>query len=96
MGWEQRHIWHQTPWDEVSKNPDALKFEQPHWLYGCDAGEYASSKALEVFKHLQTGSPFVSTNVPDGHVHEDWTVEGLLAFEGRKAAEIYRTRSNST
>ncbi|KAH8812869.1 hypothetical protein F5884DRAFT_671763 [Xylogone sp. PMI_703] len=82
MGWETRHRWHQTPWEEVAKNPDALKLPQPAWLFGVDAAQYASDKLDEMVSHLKDGKPFETTNVPPGYVHEDWTVESMMAAEG--------------
>ena len=93
MGWETRHVWHQTDWETVAKNPEVLKLPQPAWLNGVDAQEYAISNLPKVIAHLETGTPFTSTNIPDGHIHEDWTIEEMLAFEGKKAGEnFYKTR----
>lgn len=93
MGFETRHVWHQTDWEAVAKNPEFLRFPQPAWLNGIDAAEYASQRFGEIIAHLETGAPFTSTNVPEKHVHEDWTVDQMLAYEGKKvSADFYKTR----
>ena len=66
-------------------------FPQPAWLNGIDAGDYASRRCEEVVAHLQNGAAFSSTNIPDGFVHEDWTIEEMLAHEGKKG-DFYKTR----
>ncbi|KAH7126493.1 hypothetical protein B0J13DRAFT_611831 [Dactylonectria estremocensis] len=93
MGWETRHVWHQTNWDAVAANPDMLKFPQPAWLLGSDAKDYAEENFEAVKASIENGTPFVSTNVPLGHVHEDWTIETMLAHEGKLADKnFYKTR----
>jgi hypothetical protein len=93
MGWETRHAWHQTDWDAVAKDPNYLKLPQPKWLYGHDARKYATDNFEAVFLHLRGEGPLVSTNVPEGHVHEDWTVELLLAHDGKAVGKsFYKTR----
>ena len=52
MGFETRHVWHQTDWEAVSNNPEVLKFPQPAWLNGIDAGDYASRRCEEVVYEL--------------------------------------------
>lgn len=93
MGWETRHRWHQTDWDKVKENPSAIKMPQPEWLYGGDAEKYVYDNIKAVIQHLKEGNPFVSTNVPEGHVHEEWTVETMMAKEKEQADEaIYKTK----
>lgn len=93
MGWETRHVWHQTDWDAVAKDPNFLRMPQPTWLLGHDARKYATDNYDAVVSHLQLGTGFVAKNTPEGHVHEDWTVEMLLDREGRKAdKDFYKVR----
>ncbi|KAH8176724.1 FAD binding domain-containing protein [Sarocladium implicatum] len=93
MGWETRHVWHQTDWDAVAKDPNFLRMPQPAWLLGHDARKYAIDNYDAIVSHLQLGTEFVAKNTPDGHVHEDWTVEMLLDREGRKAdKDFYKVR----
>lgn len=81
MGWETRRRWHQTDWESFKLNPDILKLPFPSWLMGMDAEVYAEANYDAVVSHLETGTPFTSTNVPPNHLHEDWTVASLLAME---------------
>lgn len=93
MGWETRHVWHQTDWDAVAANPEMLKFPQPAWLLGSDATEYAKDNFDAVISHLDDGTPFQSKNIPPGHVHKDWTIDMMLSYEGKKASkDFYQTR----
>ncbi|KAH7394850.1 hypothetical protein BKA66DRAFT_509595 [Pyrenochaeta sp. MPI-SDFR-AT-0127] len=93
MGWETRHAWHQTDWDAVAADPNYLKLPQHGWVLGHDARKYARDNFEGVVHHLRNGTPFVSTNVPKGHVHEEWTVEALLQHDGQTVGkEFYRTR----
>jgi hypothetical protein len=93
MGWETRHRWHQTDWEALASNPDILKLPQPRWLNGSDAEQYAYDNFEAMKSHLQKGTPFKSTNVPEDHVHEDWTIETMMSFEHKKAAEtVYKVK----
>ncbi|KAH7020063.1 hypothetical protein EDB80DRAFT_760004 [Ilyonectria destructans] len=90
MGWETRHRWHQTDWEAVKKNPEFLRMPQPGWLYGHDAEKYAEEKYEEAASHILKGTPFVSTNLPEGYVHEEWTVEEMMAKENESNASFYK------
>lgn len=93
MGWETRHVWHQTDWEAAAANPSMLKLPQPEWLLGSDSSEYAERNFEAVKSHLQNGTPFTSSNVPPGHVHRDWTIEEMLAHEGKSVEkDYYQTR----
>lgn len=95
MGWETRHVWHQTDWEAVAVDPSILRLPQPAWLLGVDAREYAEENFNAVVAHLQHGTPFTSTNVPPGFVYEDWTIESMLAHEGNKVrTDFYKTRDH--
>lgn len=87
MGWETRHRWHQTDWEALASNPDILKLPQPRWLNGSDAEQYAIDNFDAAVKSLKDGTPFQSSNVPEGHVHEDWTIETMMAMEGKGGAD---------
>ncbi|KAF7548609.1 hypothetical protein G7Z17_g6938 [Cylindrodendrum hubeiense] len=90
MGWETRHRWHQTDWEAVKKNPEFLRMPQPGWLYGHDAEKYAGEKYEEAASHILNGTPFVSTNIPEGYVYEEWTVEEMMAKENKSNASFYK------
>ncbi len=65
---------------------------QPTWLYCHDAEQYARDRVAEAAKSVETGEPFLSTNTPEGHVHEDWTVEMMMALEDKQVEEhFYKT-----
>ena len=87
MGWETRHRWHKTDWEAVARNPEFLKMPQPTWLYGHDAEKYAYDRCSEAAESVTKGTKFDSSNTPEGHVHEDWTVEMMLALETTQAEE---------
>ena len=81
MGWELRHRWHQTDWEHVKKNPDFLRIPQPDWLYGADAEAYGYANFDAVMAQLRDGKPFQNTNLPPGHVHQDWTIESMMELD---------------
>ncbi|KAH8650768.1 hypothetical protein BGZ61DRAFT_375494 [Ilyonectria robusta] len=81
LGWETRHRWHFTDWEAVAKNPDLLKLPQPTWLQCHDAEAYARENLDAVVSHLKHGTPFASTNVPEDHMHQDWTIDDMVRLE---------------
>ncbi|KAM5355001.1 hypothetical protein ACJ41O_001647 [Fusarium nematophilum] len=93
MGWETRHRWHQTDWDAVASNPEFLKMPQPLWLYNFDAEKYAYDRLADAVGSTHTGT-FVSTNTPEGHVHEDWTVEMMMELEKEQAKDHFYRVAN--
>lgn len=93
MSWETRHVWHQTDWNAVATDPNYLKLPQPSWIQGHDARKYARDNFDAVVSHLEKGTPSISTDVPEGYVHKEWTIESLLAREGQVIGkEFYKTR----
>ena len=62
---------------------------QPMWLYAFDAEKYAYDRYLEVVDSVQNSTPFVSKNLPEGHVHEDWTIEMMMDLEKEQAKEHF-------
>ena len=94
MGWETRHAWHQTDWEAAAKNPKILSIPVPTWIHNSDAEAYAHNNFESVLAHLENGVPFTSTNLPAGYVHEDWTIDTMLAREGKQAdGDFYKVRS---
>jgi hypothetical protein len=81
MGWELRQVWHQTDWEVVKANPHVLKMQQPTWLFGADSEQYASDNYDAVVSHLNEGTPFINTNIPEGYVHQPWTIDSMLEKE---------------
>ncbi|RSL87767.1 hypothetical protein CEP52_015424 [Fusarium oligoseptatum] len=94
MGWETRHRWHQTDWEAVSADPSFLRMPQPMWLNNFDAEEYAEKRLSEVVESVKSGSPFKSSNLPEGHIHEDWTVEMMMELEKEQAKEHFYRVAN--
>lgn len=94
MGWETRHRWHQMDWEMVASNPEFLKMPQPLWLYDFDAEQYTYDRFDEVVQSVEKGTTFESKNVPEGHVHEDWTVEMMMTLEKEQAKEHFYRVAN--
>lgn len=84
LGWETRHRWHFTDWEAVAKNPELLKLPQPTWLQCHDAETYARENVGAAVSHIKNGTPFTSTNVPEGHIHENWTIDDMVRMETEK------------
>ncbi|QPC60721.1 hypothetical protein HYE67_002952 [Fusarium culmorum] len=87
LGWETRHRWQQTDWDAVKRNPELLRFPMPGWLYDANARQYAYENAEAVIAHIKTGAPFINTNIPEGHVHQEWTMDEAVALLGSSKPE---------
>jgi hypothetical protein len=85
-GFETRHRWHKTNWKEFEKDPNTINLPQPDWLYAHDAEAYTYERWNDVVRHLRDGTEFKSTNTYKGHVHEDWTVAGVMEAEKEIAA----------
>ncbi|RMJ04798.1 hypothetical protein CDV36_014524 [Fusarium kuroshium] len=93
LGWETRHRWHQTDWNAVKANPALVKMPQPEWLYGANAIKYTIDNMDAAIDSVEKGSSFTSTNVPEGHVHEDWTVESMMELEKQQSQASFYTAS---
>lgn len=59
------------------------------WLVGSDARQYAITRLDEVVDSVKNGTLFVSKNLPEGYVHEDWTVEIMMAQEGKQVETAF-------
>lgn len=94
MGWETRHRWHQVDWEAIKTKPELLKMPQPYWLYCFDAEKYAYENAAKAAAHVEGGQEFRNTNVPEGHVHEDWTVEMMMVLESKQVEEHFYRVAN--
>lgn len=67
---------------------------QPLWLYTFDAEKYANDRLADAVESIQKGTNFISTNTPEGHVHEDWTVEMMMSLEKDQAKEHFYQVAN--
>ena len=54
---------------------------QPDWLYVDDAEQYTYNRWNDVVASVTSGAPFVSANIPEGHVHREWTVKEAMLQE---------------
>ncbi|KAJ3545772.1 hypothetical protein NM208_g2352 [Fusarium decemcellulare] len=93
LGWETRHRWHQTDWNAVKANPTLVKMPQPEWLYGANAIRYTIDNMDAAIDNVEKGTPFISTNVPEGHEHEDWSVESMMELEKQQSQASFYTAS---
>lgn len=73
----------------IAKHPEYLKLPQPAWLNGIDAERYAYENFLAVKEHLEKGTDFRSTNIPENHHHVDWTIEEMMIQEGEMVGEDF-------
>lgn len=62
-----------------SKKTEDLVPEQGRWLWGHDPETYVRENFCKALDHLQKGAPFQNTNIPPGHVYEEWAVDKLMA-----------------
>ncbi|KAK5458386.1 hypothetical protein LTS15_004466 [Exophiala xenobiotica] len=77
-GFETRHRWHKTNLEDFDKDPSTINIPQLNWLYAHDAEVFTYERWNDVVEHLADGRPFTSTNTYPGHLHEDWTVAGVM------------------
>ncbi|KAK6822017.1 hypothetical protein PG987_014842 [Apiospora arundinis] len=63
---------------DTKKSKD-LKPEQGRWLWKHDPEKYVHENFGKALDHLQKGNPFQNTNIPPGYVHEEWSVDELMA-----------------
>lgn len=83
-GFVNRHNWHSVDPDTIKSNPAQLKKMGTlfgRWMWGHSSEKYASVQYHKALLHLKTGAPFENTNLPPGHVFEDWTMDGEVAKE---------------
>ncbi|KAI0873009.1 FAD/NAD(P)-binding domain-containing protein [Hypoxylon argillaceum] len=63
---------------DEGKNPFENVFHLGRWIWQHEPEDYARERFAAALDHLQTGAPFENTNLPKGHVFEDWDVETEL------------------
>ncbi|KIV96099.1 hypothetical protein PV10_00003 [Exophiala mesophila] len=79
VGFRNQANRHNTNWDLVLKNPQAIKESYDRWLWAHDPEQYAYENYGLAVQHLITGAPFKNTNVPPGYVYKAWNIDELLA-----------------
>ncbi|CAJ2504337.1 Uu.00g117310.m01.CDS01 [Anthostomella pinea] len=60
------------------KNPFEDAFHLGRWIWQHKPEDYARQQFAAALDHLQTGAPFENTNLPEGHVYEDWHAKSEL------------------
>jgi hypothetical protein len=91
LGFETRHRFHMTNWEEVAKDSYWINMPQPLWQYDQDVEAYAVERWDEVRAYIQDGDEtkaFRPTNIAPGHVHTDWTVAELTKL-GATMAKLW-------
>ncbi|KAI8951146.1 hypothetical protein F4801DRAFT_300749 [Xylaria longipes] len=63
---------------DEGKNPFEEILHFGRWIWQHNPEDYAREQFTAALDHLQTGAPFENTNLPKGHVYEDWNVESEL------------------
>lgn len=64
-----------TDWDEIKKDPMAIRIKFPKWMFRHDPEDYAYRKYGQAFAHLAFGAPFQNDNFPPGHKFKPWTID---------------------
>jgi len=90
-GFETRHRWHKTDWKAFAEDPSSINLPQPDWLYDHDAESYTVSRWTDVVAHITEGTPFTSTNIPKGYIHEDWSVASVMEQEMQTASPLSKS-----
>lgn len=60
---------------------------QGKWLWGHKPEIYVREKFAEAKAHIENGAPFDNTNLPTGHIPQEWTVEEEIA---KKRSGIFK------
>ncbi|KAH8162143.1 hypothetical protein CIB48_g6104 [Xylaria polymorpha] len=63
---------------DEGKNPFEHAFHLGRWIWQHKPEDYAREQFTAALDHLQNGAPFENTNLPKGHVYQDWDVETEL------------------
>ncbi|KAJ3566544.1 hypothetical protein NPX13_g7092 [Xylaria arbuscula] len=63
---------------DEGKNPFENVFRLGRWIWQHNPETYAQEQFAAALENLQIGAPFENTNLPKGHVYQDWDVEGEL------------------
>ncbi|KAI0202001.1 FAD/NAD(P)-binding domain-containing protein [Astrocystis sublimbata] len=63
---------------DEGKNPFEGVWQLGRWMWQHKPEDYARENFAAALGHLQEGKPFENTNLPKGHIYEDWNVESEL------------------
>ncbi|KAL4898433.1 hypothetical protein BDV59DRAFT_197342 [Aspergillus ambiguus] len=83
MGFKNREVFHNTDWDYVARNPEAMGKMVGNWLLHHDPETYAYENYGKCAENLLRGAPFENTNSVPGYKYEPWTVRELLEASER-------------
>lgn len=90
-GFLNREELHTADIKELQQDPTHAKigfFKLGRWIWAHDAEKYARENYAQCLASLKAGKPFENTNLPPGHVYQEWS---LQSEKERMAAGI---RSN--
>ncbi|ORY66076.1 monooxygenase [Pseudomassariella vexata] len=79
MGFVNRREIHRDTSEVVKGGSRPLHFGK--WIWTHNPERYAAEKFEAARAHIDKGAPFENTNLPAGHVFEDWTMEEELEKE---------------
>jgi hypothetical protein len=68
------------PTNELTKDPQDL-LRQGKWIWTHNSEAYAAENFDKARAHLESGTPFQSTNLPVGHQYHDWTLKAEVEKE---------------
>lgn len=76
-GFLNREELHFADLEKIKQDPNASIgfFKSGKWAWGHDPEKYAYDNYAQCLAHLRDGFPFINTNMPPGHVFEDWNLE---------------------
>ncbi|CAN9232673.1 unnamed protein product [Alternaria alternata] len=78
MGFKNREVFHNTNWDIVTKNPEAMGKMVGDWIIYHDPEQYAYDSYTSCADHILNDAPFEHRNAVPGYTYEPWTVKQLL------------------
>ncbi|KAM6506717.1 hypothetical protein FSOLCH5_013692 [Fusarium solani] len=79
-GFVNRRELHNSSMEEVASSGNAPMY-YGKWLWTHNAEKYATDNFDAARRHVEFGAPFQNTNLPQGHVFNDWTMETELEKE---------------
>ena len=81
MGFATRQNLHHLDLEALEKDPSTFKMRHGSWSWGHDALQYAKDRFELAVKSVENGSELENSNLPEGHVYEEWTIEKEMERE---------------
>jgi hypothetical protein len=78
MGFKNREVFHNTDWDVITRNPEAMGKMVGDWVIYHDPEQYAYDSYKGCADHILEGAPFEHRNTVPGYTYKPWTVKQLL------------------